>query len=229
MKVEIVDSDDWCLRRWHGRERLANEDWLHWKVDDEGILVEGEARVRRTKGKPVTLSRIVASYGDDILRWADTFDLSEQLLAAIIAVESGGMPEAERYEQHLNDYSIGLTQTLTATAKQLGRFSPELPKNGLEPVPAGGLVDSWRGFLRIPENSIAYGAAYLRSANDRSDLRNDPVLLYCAYNAGSVRPLGNPWGLAHYRSVKDGKLVYAALDSFCAWYNDAVDVYGVCR
>ncbi len=237
MTVTIIkDSDDWELRRFHGRR--DDGDWLQWKLTDEGILVQGEEAVRRTPGKPVTLTRIVDTYGDTILKWADVFDLSEQLLAAVIAIESGGRPTAEKEEKHKGDWSIGLTQVLTATAKHLvGLFPEELPPIAIASLPKGGSLDAWRTTLRDPETSIALAGAYLRAVNDDAKLRLDPVLLYCAYNAGSVRPHGsgaravqdNPWGLKHYRHYnKDGTLNYSALSSFCAWFGDAVSVYGVC-
>ncbi len=237
MKVEIIDSDEWTIRRYHGRidrgiGRRWRRHWRHWRLTDLGIQVAGDESVRRTKGKPVTVGRIVEAYGEIILKWADAFDLPEQLIAAVIAAESGGKPAAERYEKHLDDWSIGLGQTLTSTARQLYKEYPGALPNTLtpEPVPAGGSVAIWRGVLGEPDTSIGLIGAYMRRALDRFKLRMDPVLMYCAYNAGSVRAADDSaWGIKHYRHEKDGELVFSALDSFVAWFGDACDVYGSCE
>lgn len=218
----IRDSDDWTPRRLHGRpDRDANEDLFfnQWKLTEEGIAVDGENGVRRTRGQPATLQRIVEVYHKDIfaLSGAPT-GLSEQLLAAVVATESGGKADAERFEEHLGDYSIGLMQTLTATAKQLMAQGGNLPQLSAPPIPNGGALETWRGFLREPQNSLALGAAYLRHQNRALELNSDPILLYCAYNAGSVRKTSkNSWGLVSYGH---------ALDHFSRFYGDACAVYG---
>jgi len=224
MPTFISDSDDWTARRRHGRPDKDAEGgyrFHQWQLNDEGIFVNGEDGVRRTRGEPKTMRHIVEVLHKEIFAASGVSGIGEQLLAAVIATESGGKFDAERFEKHLNDYSIGLMQTLTATAKQVMRLDGDLPRLSAEPVPSGGSLDTWRGFLREPANSIALGAGYLRHQNRTLELRSDPILLYCSYNAGSVRPSSkNAWGIVSYGS---------ALDHFSRWYGDACNVYGVCE
>lgn len=216
MSLLLVDCDRWSPSRYHHVDGGKSA----WRVQVDGILVQGEVAPRRTKGEPVTLRRIRKRFGDHIAQIAARTGLTQQLLGAIIAVESGGNEKAERFEQHINDWSIGLTQTLTATAYTVAnrmRFEPML-----KPVPEGGDVDEWRVYLGEPYTSIELGASYLVMQNERFALRYDPVLLYASYNAGSPRPSsGNDWGLVCYDAHD-----YNALDCFAAWYGDACAVYG---
>jgi len=219
----VVASAPWTPRRLHGRPELDSEKrhlFNQWALTDEGILVAGEKTVRRTPGKPTTMQKVMDRYHKDIFAAAGRFGLTEQLIAAVLATESGGKAEAERYEKHINDYSIGLMQTLTATAKALTAGDQDLPHISTEPVPRGGSLEAWRGLLREPQNSIAFGSAYLRKQDDRLELKGDPILLYCSYNSGGVRPSSkNEWGIVSYGE---------ALDHFSCWYGDACSVYGVC-
>src|SRR3989338_3398688 len=48
----------------------------------------------------------------------------------VIQIESSGNEIAERYERHLNDYSYGLGQLLTITAKDLEERYSDLPMLG---------------------------------------------------------------------------------------------------
>lgn len=220
----VKDSDTWALDRWHGRPNDVHGSYSQWRLGDLGIYVQGEPEARRTKGEPITARRIADQFEVHIAHWSETFLISAPMLVGLIATESGGKPEAERHEPKLGDWSIGLTQTLTATAKGVLRSFPnQIPKVTAESIPAGGSLEIWRGYLRQPEVSIGLAAAYLRSLSDKSDLRDDPVLLYAAYNAGSARaakPGANPWGIVSYGN---------ALDHFTRWFGDACAVYGVCR
>lgn len=199
-----------------------------WKLTDEGVLVENEDTERRTKGEPTTLTRIVETYGDAIAEASELVEVPEQLIAAVVATESWGKPDAEKYEAHLDDWSIGLMQTLTSTAHALALQAPaKLEVEGLKayrPVPKGGSVDEWRELLSKPEMSIRLGAFYLARNNDRWHLEFDPIFVYATFNAGSPqlpKAEGNEWGI---HGAANGKV----FDHFAAWYGDACAVYGVC-
>jgi hypothetical protein len=233
MKLPIVDHDRWSPRRYHSVEGAD----IIWRQTSEGIEVLNEG-VRRTKGEPTTLRRIVRDYGDEI---ADARELLGgrsgpplQLIAAMIAAESKGMPTVENDEPHLKDISIGLTQTLTATAQNLAVQAPaELGLDAiakLKPLPQGGDIDAWKQALGDPRNAIRLGALYFAIANKRHDAQYDPVICYAAYNAGSPRENPDtPWGLHYFRRVLDDGRVADAMENFVKWYGDACDVYAYCE
>jgi hypothetical protein len=212
--AKIVDRDDrWRLDRWHSVSGKSRK----WMVEPGGIAVGREKGVRRTKGEPKTAMRIMNTWGKVIRHMGLTFDVDPRVLTAIVCIESGGKENAERYEKHLNDWSIGLCQTLTATAHQLAKMIG-IPNGPTKPVPKGGDLDDWRSFLSMGWNSIMLAGAYLENAGRRWDLRGDPVLLYACYNAGSPRLTDkNPWGLVNYGH---------ALDAFTRFYGDACAVWG---
>lgn len=239
----------WGVRRFHrpsfeapAEPRADDASKRAWKLTDEGVLVENEDTERRTKGEPTTLTRIVEDFGDAIAEASELTDVPEQLIAAVIATESGGRlvvkrrdeegnieeGPAERFEAHLNDWSFGLMQTLTNTAHALALQAPaKLGVEGLKayrPVPNGGSADEWRELLSNPETSIRLGALYLARSNDRWSLEFDPIFVYATFNAGSPQPpgaVGNEWGI---HGAANGKV----FDHFAAWYGDACAVYGVC-
>ena len=215
----IVDTERWSRERYHTVLGGKNV----WKVDYDGIRVSGEwGGARRTKGEPTTLRAIRRNYDGIIWKYAQQEKLEPWLLAAVIAIESGGRAEAEREEPKIKDVSIGLMQTLTATALGIaGSCDDEghelrklLPKVS---VPHGGDLLAWSQALCNPWTSISLGARYLRMQDDRFDCQGDPVLLYACYNAGSLRTSKkNDWGVVSY-----GK----AMDHFTRWYGDAKFVY----
>ena len=226
--VPIVDQESWCPRRFHSVEGAE----IIWRQTDEGIEVKDEG-VRRTKGEPTTLRRIVKDYGHLIDAACEYTDVPRQLVAGMIAAESRGIPTAEREEPPIKDWSIGLTQTLTATAFTLAAQAPEelnvKEVTKLKPLPQGGDLAEWRGLLRQPFYGIRLGALYFSIVNRQSELKFDPVLCYAAYNAGSVREnLKNPFGLHYYRKkLPDGRWA-DAMENFCRWFGDACAVYGEC-
>jgi hypothetical protein len=136
------------------------------------------------------------------------------VLAATIVLESGGQQDALRYEKHLDEYSIGLAQLLTSTAWTLGYHlkNKTMPKHyrcwnmPKHPVSRGGNLEEWKLYLRKPLINITLCAGLYNLNNGRFGLKNDPVLLYCSYNAGSIRPANNPWGLMHAYPALDGFL-----------------------
>jgi soluble lytic murein transglycosylase-like protein len=218
--LRIHDQDVWSPDRYHSIEQGT----VVYKLTEGGILVKGQEQERRTKGQPLTLSRIMARYIGAIRDAAGEFAISEQLIAATIANESGGHENAERNEPARHDRSIGVMQILTATAKELSR---RIDEPFLEPsLPDGGDLEKWRTYLNDDDTSIRLGAYYLSWLNKEFDCRGDPVMIYAAYNAGSLRADARcPWGL-HYNRVKrkDGT-IFDAMDTFVAWYGDACTVW----
>lgn len=236
--VGIVDCDSWSPARWHRVGKHDDDKRIIWRVTDAGIeTVPGDTNApHRTKGEPVTLNKIYANYHTEISDAADVTRVSRRLVAGIIAAESKGMPVAERSEPQLNDASIGLAQVLTNTAAGLVDYAVAhtlaVPMGlkeliGLKSMPHGGDIETWRKYLRIPHISIALCAIYLKSAEERQDLRRDPVLCYAAYNAGSAVPSdATPWGLKYYRKVLPNGVVADAMNNFVAWYGDACATFG---
>lgn len=235
MSFSVQDCDVWDVRRYHrasfgppAEPRADDALKRAWKLTDEGVLVENEDTERHTKGEPKTLRRIVDTFGDAIAEASELTGVPKQLIAAVIATESYGKPDAERYEAHLNDWSIGLMQTLTGTAHALALQAPaKLQVEGLKaylPIPKGGSIDDWRILLGKPEVSIGLGAHYLARNNERWQLEFDPIFVYATFNAGSPQPpgaVGNEWGI-------HGAANGGVFDFFAAWYGDACAVYGVC-
>lgn len=221
----------------------VGEKKLWWFQAVEGISILSENGVRRTRGKPRTVQRIwhdyapaingvaMAEFPDEPLH---TFDVGppsarryfeiEIILCAVMATESGGRTNAERYEKHLNDWSFGPMQILTATAASANKQGPPL-FSALKPVPRGGDPRAWRVVLADPEVSLRLAARLLRKANARWRLKGDPILLYACYNAGGpYASKRTPWGLRAYDRDGPGP-EWGALDHFAAWYGDACAVY----
>lgn len=191
-----------------------------WKLSNSGIHVFGEDKARRTRGKPITITRIFNRYGVAIDKFSSTLS-QMRLIAATIATESGGRLPADRYEKHINDWSFGLMQTLTNTAWGINKHVNVFPSN-LKPFPKGGLKSEWKQYLDNPLISIELGAHYLKQINNTFKSKGDPVLIYSGYNAGSPRSsIKTPWGLVYYIGPKQK---IGALDHFVAWYGDACEV-----
>lgn len=216
VNLPTIVSECWKPNQFHGLDGAARR----WKLTNAGILIRGEKKERRTRGRPATLTRIKKNFAFAIRASSFRYDIPERVIAAVIATESGGRLPADRYERKIKDWSFGLMQTLTRTARGIGSEYPEdfkeidLPRRS---VPGGGDKARWKELLDVPMVSIKLGTAYLRESDFRLDLQRDPVLLYVAYNAGSPRRSSrNPWGLVYH-----GR----ALDHFVAWYGDACAVF----
>lgn len=155
----IVDRENWSPGRFHsvGASDAVNV----WRVAADGVRVRSEPSVRRTQGEPITLRRIVKDFGQIIASVSVLVGVPRQMIAALIAIESRGHADAENDEPQLKDISIGLTQTLTATAHELARRAPKeygLSALGkLAPLPKGGDLSDWRFLLgnrRSPSASL---------------------------------------------------------------------------
>lgn len=230
--LRIVDADGgtWATDDFHGVHRAdvgADKHW--WRRGPEGIVLIGSCKPLRTKGKPVTATRIQKTYGWLIENLLGRLELpvakALELVIGMVATESGGRPTAAREEKAIHDWSFGLTQTLTRTAKGIEKAAGvKLPARS---IPKGGSVAEWRTALSDAETSLRLGIAYLALIEKQFKCQGDPILIYAGYNSGSPRPSrSNPWGLVAYDRDGMGPAL-GALDWFARWYGDACAVvYG---
>lgn len=207
----IEDGRVWAPERYHrvSPEQL-NYETRGWRVvRDKGIQVFGEKTVRRSPGEPTTLRKIRTTFSPHLRE----FGPLQEVALAVLANESRGQIVCERWEERIRDFSFGPAQFLTATAygvlKEAGQRPPAVP------VPKGGDAETWRRYLNNAENSVALLRIFLSRLDARFMLKQDPILLYAAYNAGSPRPSVsvNDWGLV----VNSGD----TLNKFAAWIGDA--------
>jgi hypothetical protein len=205
---------------------------ITWQVTPSGIIAAGELAPRRTKGSPLTLQHIAASYGARLRRLAP--DLQRlRMLAALVATESGGnLDPTPRYEPHCRDFSFGPIQMLTKTAAGLLGKTPHPPvlhQIFLDQHTAVAWASrdpdalAWRAQMTSP-------AFMDMAAEDVSHLdhgyacNGDPIMLYASYNAGHPIVALHPhdkFGLVSYVHA-DGS---TALDSFSKFYGDACVVF----
>jgi hypothetical protein len=178
------------------------DDSVIWALTPAGIAIDG-APATGTPGEPSTVRRIWESFGPLCAAAARQYGVPVELIIATIATESSGNANARRAEPQLNDESVGLMQTLVATA----RFA-----TGRKSLRGDDLLD--------PMTSIGAGAAYI--AMQRGSTHFDPPLVAAAYNAGSLKrdPAdANRWKL-HCFPRGTGHHI----DKFVAWFNDAMRV-----
>jgi hypothetical protein len=213
MNTPIITSDTYRREAFHGVHRAE----VRWRVTEEGAieLSPDHGMIRRTPGKPITVNRIYVEDSKSFLEAEMTDAVLKETLIAVCATESRGNWNAERYEQHLRDWSYGGMQILTATASAVNRHlrlegCPESSIPGRSEHEANNGT-AWKAFLSKSSNSIALAARYLAQLNDHWDCNSDPILLYCCYNAGGLYLADNPWGLRHTKG---------SLERFVAWYND---------
>lgn len=185
---------------------------IRWKLTQDGIVIEGQAKPCRTGGEPKTIQGIWRTFRIPIEKCAAAYCVPVELILATIATESGGKPESVREEPgYVSDeetphkVSPGLMQTLISTARETLR----------EP----GLT---RKDLFSPENSIRAGTSYIRRQAQWTNF--DPPLVACAYNAGGLYDQDgaeNRWKLRQYPI---GKGTHA--DRFVDWLGDAMYILG---
>ncbi len=180
-----------------------------WKLTADGLVIDGALR---RAGTPVA-ARAWAAHGAAMQRAARAQRVPVELLLACACTESGGRADAVREEPgYLDDQttpnriSPGLMQTLISTARE-ALADPKLD----------------RARLLDPETSLAAGGAYIRrqAIQARQPTGFDPPLVAIAYNAGSLRPAENPWGLVQTRRAD-----HWHADAFCGFFNDAFTVLG---
>jgi hypothetical protein len=176
-----------------------------WQLTADGLLIDGQ---RPASGTPM-VARAWAAHGAAMQRAARAQRVPVELLLACTCTESGGRADALREEPgYLDDettpdrVSPGLMQTLISTARE-ALADPTLD----------------RARLLQPDTALAAGAAYIRrqALAGRLPTGFDPPLVAIAYNAGSLRPADNPWGLVQTRRAE-----HWHADAFCAFFNDAM-------
>jgi len=189
-----------------------------WRLTDGYIEVEGEGVLRKVTSKDIP-AVVWKKYGgaesSPIRTVALAYGYPVELFVALVSTESAGKAKAERYEPKLKDYSMGVCQTLTATASHVARRIGIGHIYSVPSVPVGGPMNWWREWLFQPMQSLILGGGYLALQDERWKCQMDPVLLYCCYNAGGLYVAKNKWGLRNYGS---------ALEAFVRFYNEAVEV-----
>ncbi|WP_374306215.1 transglycosylase SLT domain-containing protein [Methylocella sp.] len=179
-------------------------DGASWALTPDGVSIDG-APAMGTAGPPDTVRRIWRDFSDPIGAAARSCGAPAELIVATIATESGGRPDARRFEPKLNDESVGLMQTLTRTAAQaLGRARVSAAE------------------LRDPATSILAGTSYI--AQQSRSTHFDPPRVAAAYNAGSLRRDDDPRN--RWRMLCFPRGTGAHIDRFVAFFNDAMRVSG---
>ncbi len=102
------------------------------------------------------------------------------LVDAVIFAESGGDPNAERYEPDCNDTSYGLMQVLTGTARDLSRRHSDLPSLDLN-KDGNTTYQEVKTSLLNPEINVLYGTA---SLNEELKRYGTLELTVAAHNSG---------------------------------------------
>ena len=177
-------------------------DGVSWALSPRGISID-EAPAQGTPGKPTTVRTIWQRYGTLCVAAAKQYGVPVELIVATIATESSGDANARRPEPRINDESVGLMQTLVATARNA---------TGRKNLRSDDLLD--------PRTSIEAGTAYI--AQQRTSTWFDPPLVAAAYNAGSLRrdeADANRWKLVCLPRGT-GKHI----DKFVAWFSDCMVV-----
>src|SRR6266568_5962093 len=181
---------------------------VRWRLADAGVEVEGTG-VERTRGQPITATRIWERWSEPINRVARADRVPCVLIVGTICIESRGLEDAVRQEPgYVSDedtpakISAGLMQTLIKTARDTLKMSLD------------------RNWLLKGENSIQAGTCYIAELSRITGL--DPPLVGAAYNAGGLFAQSgaqNRWKLRQY-PIGTG----AYLDHFIPFFNDAVTV-----
>jgi hypothetical protein len=192
------------LLDWHGPP--LGRGVRRWRLTPQGLAIEGEDAPGNTP--PRVAAACWARHQGPLEAAARRFAVPVELLLATACTESGGRAEAVREEPGFTSdaatphrVSPGLMQTLISSAREaLGE--PKLD----------------RAALLDPAVSASAGAAFI--ARQARVTGFDPPLVAIAYNAGSLRPASNPWGLVQ---TQRGSGHFHA-DSFCDFFNDALTI-----
>jgi len=212
--VEILRAALAALRRPH----RVFSDSVAWALTSEGVAI-GDEPPRGSRGEPRTVRALLAhaTIGPALRRVCRERGVPVELALATVATESAGGARtleaaiAARREEpgFVSDdatphrVSVGLTQTLISTAREVLR----------DPT-----LDAAR--LCKPEASLRAGIGYI--ANQAPLTRLDPPVVACAYNAGGIHyqpGAANRWKMRQY-PLGTGKHA----DRFVAFFNDALRV-----
>ncbi|NIR51350.1 transglycosylase SLT domain-containing protein [candidate division KSB1 bacterium] len=187
------------------KEHHRYQDSIQWRLQKAGVETE-ESGIERTRGKPVTVSRVWSEFGNSIEKWAKEFGVPVELIVATICTETSGDPNAVREEPHYvsdeatpNKISAGLMQTLLSTARST--------------LEDGTITREW---LLEPSNSIKAGTSYIASQWKKTHF--DPPKVACAYNAGGIYYNDSEENRWKMRQYPIGTSHHA--DRFVKWYND---------
>jgi len=120
----------------------------------------------------------VMQYANVMMYEGQRQGVAPEIIAGIMRAESSGVSTARRYEGNVNDWSYGLMQMLTETARWMKNAYPWLRYDG-DP-----------SSLFIPDVSIEIGTAYLKRNLDvyTATPKKNPITdMIASYNAGTAR------------------------------------------
>jgi peptidoglycan LD-endopeptidase CwlK len=214
---------------------------MEYRVEPAGVLLRLRTEPLRSDGAPLTVSRILELYGEQIAMASRRHNVPPELILMTIATETAAFRPSGftgeptfRWEarsvlsetgdpgidgaQHRGDYSAGPMQLMSTTARWLNRvrrLGYEGPKNfGWFKRKPGSAPKE----LGLYDAAIAVdiGAAYIAWNRETHNTGNDPILVAACYNAGSLKPSNaNVWGLVVHGDH---------LDRAARWYGDACEV-----
>jgi hypothetical protein len=110
--------------------------------------------------------------------------LPKEFIDAVITAESGGNPNAKRYEPRIDDTSYGLMQILTQTARGLDRKYTDIPTLDLN-SDGNTTNEEVKQALLNPEINLSYGKRFLA---ENLEMYGTLELAAAAYNAGPKAP-----------------------------------------
>jgi peptidoglycan LD-endopeptidase CwlK len=216
-------------------------DGMDYRIGPDGVLLRRSTTPLRSDGAPITASRIVELYGEQIAEASRRHQVPPELIVMTIAIEAAAFRPHDftgertfRWEsgcmlsetgdpdidgaKHRGDYSAGPMQVLSTTARWINRVKrlghdPNRDFGWFKRKP--GSAPKELGLYRA-EIAIDIGAAFIAWNRETHNTGNDPILVAACYNAGSLKPSGaNRWGL---RAHGDH------LDRAARWYGDACEV-----
>ena len=209
-----------------------------WAYDQGGLYTKranGNLKVWRTPGAPVTVQEVLGQLDAPITRASAKYGVSKELIVMTIATETGALrrvgftgPDSFRWEQgytvnatgddtldgrEKGDYSAGPMQVLSDTARWMNNEYDLGYDNATDftffknkPNPKTEHI----GLFDV-ERCIDVGTAYIRHNMTRTG--DDPLLVAAAYNAGGLYPSSaNHWRIRSYGNH---------LDRAAEWYGDA--------
>jgi peptidoglycan L-alanyl-D-glutamate endopeptidase CwlK len=215
-----------------------------WAYDKGGVYTRkpnGDLKVWRTAGAPITVQEVLAQMGDAIRAASRKYDVAPELIVMTIATETAAFrrvgftgPDTFHWEQgytvgatgdpqldgkEKGDYSAGPMQVLSDTARWMNNVYDLRYNNATDfaffknkPNPKTDHIG-----LYDVDICIDVGAAYIRHNMARTG--DNPLLVAAAYNAGGIYPSSQN----HWRIRSHG----THLDRAAEWYGDACFVlYG---
>ncbi|MBI5670120.1 MAG: transglycosylase SLT domain-containing protein [Chloroflexi bacterium] len=187
------------------------QDSIRWRLTSNGVEIENGG-VERTKGAPLTATRIWETYGRVINTYAEKYRVPCALIVATICTESGGDDRAyRRLPGYTSDdttpdkVKVGLMQMKLLKARQALQRKDLTSQDLLE-----------------VSRCIEAGTAYIAMQARVSLTLFDPPVVAAAYNADTIAHqtgAQNRWKLRQ-EPIGTGK----HCDTFIRWFNDSVAV-----